>query len=539
MQYNCQEGEAVASAFPVTDEAAGGQASVRVPNKLIGALLDKGKDSAYGLHLLAIKASKPCGWTLNHIYCKKHGISSRGFKAGLKLLRSEIGLERSQPAGRKGYAVESDPIGLVQSNYTSIPQHLLALDSKVLALGIAGLSGPKPVKAALLAKRLGIRSPKTASHLAKAAKKAGIVEIYQGVRGEMWVGRGGINFAEFLHLGKNDLAKNDLAKNDPTHKKTEGDKEYRTGSSSETVNPSARVLKTARRRGSSFKDETTPQDNLAALRFKSARDKIRFDELILPDWKVGGSFKFPDLPEGEFYGQSMDRKNFDAWVRASGGLPSHLTSIHAFRQMDEIATMLATSYLPNGHRLGRDRDGYQCLDSFDALVGVIIAVCKEDAERAQKGRTLKNLHYVAGQLFQKTRKHDFSWALNRSVLADGISKEAFDDASYLGSDAYRELGRRNFPMVKDTMLSTYSIEHLAKMIQTLGRATVVAALNEFIKCDDLSTSIEGARAKNFSWFEDVVSQHQATQIAERELQRENAARQRRNSRQKKSNSVSL
>jgi len=65
-------------------------------------------------------------------------------------------------------------------------------------------------------------------------------------------------------------------------------------------------------------------------------------------------------------------------------------------------------------------------------------------------------------------------------------------------------------------------------------------LNEFIKADDLSTALEGTRrASSFQWFEDMVSQHQATQIAERELQRENAARQRRNSRQKKSNSVSL
>lgn len=485
--------------------------------------------------MLAIKASKPSGWTLNHIYCKKLGISSRAFKAGLKLLRSEIGLERSQPAGRKGYAVESDPIGLVQSNYTSISEHLLSLDSKVLALGVAGLSGPKPVKAALLAKRLGIRSPKTASHLAKAAKKAGIVEIYQGVRGEMWVGRGGINFAEFLHLGKNDLAKNDLAKNDPTHKKTEGDKEYRTGSPTETVNHTPRGLRPARTDDKCFSENLSAPASHAEM-----RASIAFEEIVLPDWKTGGRFKFPDLPEDEFYGQTMDRKNFDAWVRASGGLPSHLTSIHAYRQMDEIATMLTKSHLANGHQLGRDRDGYECLDGFNAMIGVIIAVGKEDAAQALKGRTLKNLHYVAGRLFQKTRKHDFSWALNRPILSGRISKEDFDNAASIGSDAFRELGRRKFPMIKDKMLSTFSIECLAGLIQSFGRSVVVGALNEFIKADDLSTVFEGTRrASSFMWFEDMVSQHQATQIAERELQRESTARQRRNARQKKSNSVSL
>jgi hypothetical protein len=64
-------------------------------------MLDHGKQSAYGVHLLAIKASKPTGWTLNQAFCAKLGISSRSFKSGVALLRKQVGLERYQPKGRK------------------------------------------------------------------------------------------------------------------------------------------------------------------------------------------------------------------------------------------------------------------------------------------------------------------------------------------------------------------------------------------------------------------------------------------------------
>ena len=487
------------------------EAHIRVPGKLLASVLDGGKSSAYAAHLLALKASKPAGWALNQHHCMKLGISARSFKTGIRMLRKCAGLQRSQPAGRKGYAVENDFIGTVRTNYVRLPLHAIGFDTKVLAFSLAVLLSPKPTKAAQAARRIGIKSPKTASKLAKASKTAGLIEIYQGPRSELWTGRSGINFADFADLGKNDPAKNDIAKNDPAHKILEEGKEYRKGSSSETENARARVLKPARTERSSFKDETTPDDDTHSLSVKDARESIKFEEIILPDWKAG-SHRFPDLPETEFYGQAMDQEQFFAWINALGGLPPHLRSMAAYRQMDEIAAMLTGSLLSNGRALGCDRDNYMCLEGFEAMIGIIRAVCEEDAAYARNGRTLKTLHYVAKRLVKKTAKYDFSWSLNRPPLPR-YKGAAFDNASRLCSYAFAELGRAGFPMIKDTMLSTLSVEQMADMIAKFGYDIVKSTIDAFVKREEVATIMaEGRKARRFGWFAELI---QAT-FAERQ-----------------------
>ncbi len=475
---------------PTTKEV---EPHVRIPVELLGAVLDHGKISIAGAHLLAIKAAQPAGWTLNQVYCSKLGISSRSFKAGVRLLRASIGLVRSQPSGRKGYAIENNPIGKVRRNYVKLQRRALSLDSKIIAYGLAVILSPKPCTSAAAAQRIGIRSPKTAAKVAKHARDAGIIEIFQGVRAEILVGRPGTIFTGIHDLGKNDTAKNDLAKNGPTQVSCK---------SSANCKTPTKLKESSRASSSSLANVVASvEDDDAAAR----RSGIRFDEIVLPDWRAG-EFKFPELPAGSgfSYGQAMGREQFEAWIAASGGLPPHLRSLAAYRQMDEIAAMLIGSTY-SGRLLGLDRDGYSCVRGFDAMIGIIRAVCAEDAALAKKGRTLKTLHFVARRLLKQSAKFDFTWALNRPAIGR-YTKQAIDEAASICSDAYRELSKIGFPMIKDGMFSTLSIEEMADLLSKHGRRSVVGAFNEFISRHDIKTTIgEGRKISGFSWFDDIVS----------------------------------
>jgi hypothetical protein len=147
------------------------------------------------------------------------------------------------------------------------------------------------------------------------------------------IGRSGINFAEFIDLGKNDLAKNNLDKNGPTQKILEDSKEY--GKPSEkTVSHIASGSQPARKSQVGFEKDKTNSHALRALGHAHEREEIKFEEIILPDWKIG-THRFPDLPKEALYGEAMVLDQFFAWANAFGGLPPHLRSIAAYRQMDE------------------------------------------------------------------------------------------------------------------------------------------------------------------------------------------------------------
>ena len=60
---------------------------IKIPNELIGRLLDQGKPTSTALHLLAIKLSRT-DWTLNEVHVNRvYGIGPRRFPSAIALMK--------------------------------------------------------------------------------------------------------------------------------------------------------------------------------------------------------------------------------------------------------------------------------------------------------------------------------------------------------------------------------------------------------------------------------------------------------------------
>jgi hypothetical protein len=102
-----------------------GATYTRVPNNLLGKVLDHGKISAYAVHLLALKCGKGAGFSLSQVAVNKpanaqslrrrrskryrdnpvpekpgYDIGERGFEQGIALMKRVGVLQRSQPTRR-------------------------------------------------------------------------------------------------------------------------------------------------------------------------------------------------------------------------------------------------------------------------------------------------------------------------------------------------------------------------------------------------------------------------------------------------------
>ena len=110
---------------------------VRIPNNLLGKVLDHGRASADAAHLLAIKLHQfdfP-GGALNEGHCRReYGIGRRSFRAGIRLLKKTGALKRTQP-NHRAYAVETvaDP----SHNFALIEEKVLQAPSSLVAFTLA------------------------------------------------------------------------------------------------------------------------------------------------------------------------------------------------------------------------------------------------------------------------------------------------------------------------------------------------------------------------------------------------------------------
>jgi hypothetical protein len=194
-------------------EAAAARRFVRVPNALLGKVFDGGRASAYAAHLLAIKVLHGSGrpWALNetHVACT-YGIGRRGFRLGIARLRDKAvgaitadapepagAIRRGQPGPREGTRgwgrwAASAMTEILQAGacrWVPLPSGLLGDDSFVVAMILAVLLSPKPVRPADAAARFGVTSPATIRRLAQAAVRSGAVAETRGPRNAIMLGR--------------------------------------------------------------------------------------------------------------------------------------------------------------------------------------------------------------------------------------------------------------------------------------------------------------------------------------------------------------
>ena len=189
---------------------------VRVPNVVLGKILDGGRDGAHAVKLLAIKASKGPGFVLNEHYCRrKYGLSRRAFQAGLAHAKKCGVLEREQHG--RCYATEK-ALDDGSGRFVLIDEALLTRSSSLLAFILAVNLRPDPMRPADAARRIGVKSAATIRKLTQEAVDAGAIAKSVDSRRTVLVARKGYKF----DLVKNGPIKNGPVKNDPAHKGMEG-----------------------------------------------------------------------------------------------------------------------------------------------------------------------------------------------------------------------------------------------------------------------------------------------------------------------------
>jgi hypothetical protein len=204
------EAQAAAAAEAARREAAAARRFVPVPNVLLGPVLDGGRASAYGAHLLAIKARHGAGFALQetHVACT-YGIGRRGFRQGIARLRDAGAITTAEPSspdgpsrrpqrwrGRPGHrarpwAAEAMTAILQPGarGWVALPERLLAEDSFTVALVLTVLLSPAPVRPAVAARRFGVTSRTTVGELVRAAVATGAVVQTRGAHGAILLGR--------------------------------------------------------------------------------------------------------------------------------------------------------------------------------------------------------------------------------------------------------------------------------------------------------------------------------------------------------------
>jgi hypothetical protein len=451
--------EPKASATSSNDQAEAASAKTgaftRVPNDLLARLLDvkpttdrskpKPKDSPYAVHLLAIKMSKGDDLNKTHTLNKKHaesyGISDRGFRAGVRLMRATI-LTRRQPGRRRLATEELAPYN--KERFTCLPNRFLEGPSDVLAFVAAVNLAPGHARPEDVAKRIGHTSPKTVRKLVAAAGDAIAVGI--GARKAIYVARKGYVFPLISDLGKNDTAKNDTAKNDSAHLRRKEDR--------------AEGRKAEKK--ASHLPHATRSEERGGLAEDFLQDKFRSNPPS-PEWQSLANWraaKFFTERRPHFTGEPMvvmTLEEWAQWLAYFGGAPGHLSTPAAYEQALAIAHELSAT------PCGDDEPP----PPGQAMAALAFAICREHA----KGKPIRSLAFIAEHLVRQMERGDCSWAYDwqsRRV----VDQKFFGRLYELARDAVDALERASFPIHRRALLSTMQIEELIGLSNKYGPQAV-------------------------------------------------------------------
>src|SRR5262245_44950470 len=183
---------------------------IRVPNKLLGKLLDRGTDSAYAIHLTALKLAHGPGWSINE-HCVAKAVAEGGIEMGERKVREGLALAKRtgvldrriggrQPNGKSAFA--RDTLATGGARYVELPEALVRSEnSKLVAFVAATLLAPFPQDARDIAKRIGL-SRKSTNSIARLVQDAVAGDYIAGERvGSHWiVARPGVDLAGFQNV---------------------------------------------------------------------------------------------------------------------------------------------------------------------------------------------------------------------------------------------------------------------------------------------------------------------------------------------------
>jgi hypothetical protein len=447
--------EVVSSGVPETQPTPAKVPSTRIPNDLLGAVLDHDKASAYAAHMLAIKCSKGPSFVLNVVFCDKyHGISDRGFRQGMRVMRRAKVLEREQ-SGYRTFAKERLAQG--GGNYVSVPDHLIAsLDSDVLAFLLVVKLSPKALRPTSAARRIGLRSRDAARRLTEAACATGEVVCRVKRHGRVEVARDANVFSRLDQVTKNDTAKNDTAKNDRTHREMQDSTvDCKTSQSSERQS-----LYGTR------SDERVPSEIFNSKEDSTVLASVDASFITLSDWKSGAFFQQRDM---KFHGEPdlsvMSERGWAACLQRYAEdrlVPDQLTTPTAHRHASEIVSELGQSARYWDHNISPQL----------VMAGLACAT----AHAIALGKTIRSFGFIAAKLIRRADNGDDGWAFDLPIRID---RERFSDANALAKEAVKAMKTSATPVALNErhLLSTFEVEELAEMIAKHGRGVVIDGLN--------------------------------------------------------------
>lgn len=403
-----------------------------VPNEYIGRLLDHDdKTGQYALFLLVylIHHGKDYPiYGLNRWRLKGH-MCGDAFQAALRLLK-DLGILRRKVRGPRGYAVDELVPPASSSNFTSVNVAALDLPCDVFAFIVVVLLSEPPLRPAVAAKRIGIKSLPTVYKVSAAAAKAGYIATFVGPNRTTWVGRPGTNFSQHVGSSKNQSTKTKSSKNHGAHSK----RKNLTVEGRETQNTKDSTVRNA------------PKDGAAGLL------------LELSDWKTSeyfNSFGFIASP-GLTPGGSLSLAEWRMLLKRFCGetAPVHLMTRKAHRQAVEITTFLCV-------QLGwvtLSDDCKQIANSNPVQVReMAIAVAGEIAKAVAKGRTIRSLGFIAERLGRSVEHGDESFVFDRPVTLSERDEEIAHDIAIKGAAMLEANGKM---FVREWMLGSRALEEI-------------------------------------------------------------------------------
>ncbi|MGE8942006.1 hypothetical protein ACO2I3_08845 [Leptospira interrogans] len=157
---------------------------IKVPNTLIGRLLDNGRPTSAALHLLAIECSRT-RWTLNEKHVNRsYGIGPRRFPSAIKLDQTGV-LNRK----RQGRTWCKETLMAAGDGFVMLSRDVVEQPSNVVAMVLVLLLSPVPLRREDTARRLGITSPTTIRELSRDVIGTGAVGHFIGDAGARYLDR--------------------------------------------------------------------------------------------------------------------------------------------------------------------------------------------------------------------------------------------------------------------------------------------------------------------------------------------------------------
>jgi hypothetical protein len=451
----------VSSEVPATGPTPGKSSSTRIPNNLLGAVLDHDKASAYAAHMLAIKCSKGPGFVLNVDACDKfYGISERGFRQGMRVMRRTV-LTREQ-SGHRTFATERLAEG--GDNYVSLPDRLIAsLDSDVLAFLLVVKLSPKVLRPTGAARRIGLRSRDVARRLAEAACATEEIVSRTGRHGRLEVARGDDVFRQLDQVTRNVTTKNDPTKNDTAHREQEDS----------TVDSKSAHTPERQSPYGTRSDERAPSEISNSKEAGISEASVDARWIALSDWRNNTFFEHRDMT---FHGEPdlgvMSEREWAACLQRYAGpdlpVPGHLTTPTAHRHASEIVGELGQSARCWGHNINPRL--------------VMAGFALEVAHAIDLRKTIRSLGFIAAKLIRRADKGDDGWAFD---LPPRIDQERFADANGLAKEAVTAMKSWKDPapiaINERHLLSTVEVEELAEIVGKHGRGAVIGGFNYVLK----------------------------------------------------------